>query len=66
MQRSTRALLAVVFLATACRNGGACRPAPPDPEPADTVPVGGDDPNKPIEQPSTPPAPAKPATAPPT
>lgn len=56
MHRSIRAALvaSLVFIA-ACRNG-SCRP-PPDPEPADSVPVDVDNPDKPVEQPPDKPPP---------
>ena len=56
-----RAALAALALTTSCTREGSCRPAPPDPEPADTVPVSADDPHKPIGQPT----PAKPDETPP-
>lgn len=51
---TTKIVLAALASLAACRSDGACRPAPPDPEPAETVPVGADDPNKPVEQPAKP------------
>ena len=58
MHRFITATITLLAALAACRNDGSCRPAPdPDPEPADTIPVGGDNPSRPVEQPK--PAPSK-------
>ena len=60
MRRPTTILFALI-LAAGCARDGSCRPAPPDPEPAckpgEDCPVDGEQPGKPLEQPTPTPAP---------